>query len=243
MKTTNKNFTLIELLVVIGIIAILASMLLPALNKAREKAHAISCMNNLKQLGQAFMLYTQDNDDNLPPGRTYGTNSKYWFSTVENSGYLIPYLPILKKQPGSAIGFVGFNGGKLQRSILSCPSYPQMDATHYTYGYNSIIGDYAEATPSKMAAYRKVTNFKKSSETCLLTDIDNASGPYFLPSKQDGLYPVSYRHGGNRSNIIFADGHAEARKFGSLPDEYILGWTNSRIKTNAWNPIAPTQWW
>src|SRR3989442_9323347 len=94
MHSTRRGFTLIELLVVIAIIAILAAILFPVFAQAREKARAISCLSNTKQMGIAIQLYAQDYDESIVPwlkcrcNPSSGPNldpayKRIWVSTLE----------------------------------------------------------------------------------------------------------------------------------------------------------------
>jgi prepilin-type processing-associated H-X9-DG protein len=127
-RRTSEAFTLVELLVVIGIIALLISVLLPALKKARESAQTVSCLANLRQIGQASVMYNGDNKGQVvPAGYRQPGPGPYPFGTENWATILVMrrYLPLPQPTPGKSTD--GIVSGS---SVFRCPS--GMDDTLYT---------------------------------------------------------------------------------------------------------------
>ena len=211
----KHKFTLIELLVVIAIIAILAAMLLPALQKAREKGRAASCTSNLKQIGQALMMYADANDEY----GCYGRNTSW--STAWTT-HLYPYIG---KMPN--MGLYNTSNRPFIAPIYNCPS-GRDGAPHMkfmtTYGYNflgavdsSLSNEYRLFGTLTSGHYRplKRSRLKNMSELFAIGDggrTDLAATSSALQFETTGVQTevAKTRHSGG-INAMYADGHVAHR--------------------------------
>ena len=113
----KQKFTLIELLVVIAIIAILAAMLLPALQSARDRGKGTSCLNNIKELGNVFAQYMDDYNDYCP----YSAPNQYWWWSLR---FMLPHYNMSSADGGAPIRPNGVSRDEARRMnpLFYCPS-------------------------------------------------------------------------------------------------------------------------
>jgi prepilin-type N-terminal cleavage/methylation domain-containing protein/prepilin-type processing-associated H-X9-DG protein len=237
-----RGFTLIELLVVIAIIAILAAMLLPALSRAKSKSHSVACMNHLKQLAAAALLYAGDYQD-------------YWPLNNEGDSSLNLANPPANHKP--QVWAEGREGSNLYdeqtaegmiservsliapyvkaKGVFRCPGdrkpwkiNGKTVTRPRSYGMNAYVGwdqaPYNDMPDSRRYfVYRKTSGQRGAANVFLFSEIhaESICRPMFgVNMNSTAMYHYPGNYHGQQSNFVFQDNHVEARKwrFGQFND-------------------------
>ncbi len=245
MIRKRGGFTLVELLVVVAIIIILAAILFPVFAKARDKAQATRCLNNLKQMSVAVQMYEDDYAGavlpyGMLPGGAYGTNEGSWALGSFWQDLIDPYLKQIKR---------GRMGGQSrgQGEIFSCPSAPTETAesgvswqTGKQYGYNFYL---TKSTSASQVRYPSLT--LRITETASYdADIHNPAvratykgGSFLAPrpsTATSGLMLQSPGWHNGYSHVLWFDGHVS-----SVTWQRVMYTDNASANIDVWCRLEP----
>lgn len=232
MSKRNNAFTLVELLVVIGIIAVLMSLLMPSLNKARAQAKQVQCESNMRSIGQAMLVYANDNNGQMFP---YDRGAGYVHSIPDNPNNPNTPWPIYVLKPGL-----------WNSPLLVCPADPLgADPSEYEHSY--LVNAHLQPNENELVGLNQGKSIKYTTHVQGLSpdqvvvmgeksDFSSNGRPVLDYYMDKGDYEVGkvelYRHGTRLgSNYLFLDLHVGllwinkndvngSTKFGQLLDPW-----------------------
>jgi prepilin-type N-terminal cleavage/methylation domain-containing protein/prepilin-type processing-associated H-X9-DG protein len=251
-RRRRSAFTLVELLVVLAIIALLIALLFPSLRRAREQANGVKCLSNLRQLGMAFIMYTNDYKRFPRPGVAEPSDApEDWFywdnarASKRDFGGIVPYL-----------------GRPMNQEIFRCPSdeyvnHPVMPEYCYSYSVNGniCVWQFHPTIPPKsnsrtlrptqiVLPSQKILIIDESLETiddgCWLYQWWGGGGRNVLSNRHDRTAETSLDPNAGYGNVCMADGHAERfpRKATYFERYYDPFWPRAQILPK---PVTPQE--